>query len=58
MDLRTLYDQAIAAHRQGKLSEGERSFLQILAAEPGNTQVRYSLGMLRAQQGRLQERWI
>jgi tetratricopeptide (TPR) repeat protein len=55
MDLRTLYDQAIAAHRQGKLSEAEQSYLRILAAAPGNPQASYSLGMLRAQQGRLEE---
>ncbi len=55
MDLRTLYDQAMAAHRQGRLSEAEHSYLRILTALPGNIQVRYSLGMLRAQQGRLEE---
>jgi tetratricopeptide (TPR) repeat protein len=55
MDLRTLYDQATTAHRQGKLAEAESSYLRILAAEPGNTPVHYSLGMLRAQQGRLEE---
>ena len=55
MDLRTLYDHAMAAHRQGKLSEAESSYLRILAADPGNTPAQYSLGMLRAQQGRLQE---
>jgi tetratricopeptide (TPR) repeat protein len=55
MDLRTLYDQATAAHRQGRLSEAESVYLRILAADPGNTPVHYSLGMLRAQQGRTQE---
>ena len=55
MDLRTLYDHAMAAHRQGNLSEAESSYLRILAADPGNTPVHYSLGMLRAQQGRVQE---
>ena len=55
MDLRTLYDQATAAHRQGRLSEAESVYLRILATDPGNTPVHYSLGMLRAQQGRLQE---
>jgi Tfp pilus assembly protein PilF len=55
MDLRSLYNQAIAAHRQGKLSEAEHFYLQILAAAPANPPARYSLGMLRAQQGRLQE---
>ena len=55
MDLRTLYDQALAAHQQGKLSEAEHSYLRILDAAPGNIQVRYSLGILRAQQGRPQE---
>jgi tetratricopeptide (TPR) repeat protein len=55
MDLRSLYDQATVAHRQGKLSEAERCYLEILAAAPGNTPARYSLGLLRAQQGRLQQ---
>ena len=31
------------------------AYLRILAADPGNTPVHYSLGMLRAQQGRLDE---
>jgi tetratricopeptide (TPR) repeat protein len=55
MVLQSLYDQAMAAHRQGKLDEAERSYLRILTTEPGNNQVRYSLGMLRAQQGRPHE---
>ncbi|HEY2009824.1 MAG TPA: tetratricopeptide repeat protein [Rhizomicrobium sp.] len=55
MDLRTLFDQALTAHRQGQLSEAESLYLRILAADPGNTPVHYSLGMLRAQQGHLQE---
>jgi tetratricopeptide (TPR) repeat protein len=55
MNLRTLYDQATSAHRQGRLSEAESGYLRILAADPGNTPVHYSLGMLRAQQGRVQE---
>jgi Tfp pilus assembly protein PilF len=55
MDLRTLYDHAMAAHRQGRLSEAENSYLRILAVDPGNTPTHYSLGMLRAQQDRPQE---
>ncbi len=55
MDLRSLYDQAISAHRQGRLSEAEQSYLRLLASAPGNNHARYSLGMLRVQQGRLQE---
>jgi tetratricopeptide (TPR) repeat protein len=55
MDLQSLYDQAVAAHRQGKLAEAEHFYLQILTTEPGSALVRYPLGLLRAQQGRPQE---
>ncbi len=55
MDTLSLYNQAVAAHRAGRLADAERAYLQILAAEPGNAQARYPLGILRAQQGRSEE---
>jgi tetratricopeptide (TPR) repeat protein len=55
MDLDSLFQQAVAAHRAGRLPEAERGYLQILAAEPAYTQARYPLGILRAQQGRPDE---
>jgi len=55
MDFASLFQQAVAAHRAGRLAEAERGYLQILAAAPGYTQARYPLGILRAQQGRPDE---
>ena len=52
MDFDSLFQRAVAAHRAGRLAEAERGYLQILDAEPGYTQARYPLGVLRAQQGR------
>src|ERR1700744_3340705 len=55
MDLDSLFQQAVAAHRAGRLPAAERGSLQILAAEPDYIQARYPLGILRAQQGRPHE---
>jgi tetratricopeptide (TPR) repeat protein len=52
MDLQALYDQAVAAHRQGDLAGAEEVYLRLLSLEPGNPHLRHSLGALRAQQGR------
>ena len=51
----SLFQQAVAAHRAGRLAEAERAYLSILATAPGYTRARYPLGILRAQQGRPQE---
>ena len=55
MDLQSLYDQAVATHRQGRLDEAEQLYGRLLAAQPGNPHVRHPLGVLRAQQGRVDE---
>jgi len=55
MDLQVLYDQAIAAQRQGDLATAEDAFLRLLSAEPGNPGIRHPLGVLRARQGRVAE---
>ena len=55
MDLQALYNQAIAAHRQGDLAGAEAAYLRLLSAQPGNPQIRHPLGVLRAQQGRVDE---
>jgi tetratricopeptide (TPR) repeat protein len=55
MNLQALYDQATAAHRQGDLIGAENAYLRLLAVEPNNPQIRHPLGVLRAQQGRVDE---
>jgi tetratricopeptide (TPR) repeat protein len=55
VDLDSLYSQTAAVHRAGRLAEAERGYAAILDAEPGYTQARYALGVVRAQQGRLHE---
>jgi tetratricopeptide (TPR) repeat protein len=55
MDLQALYNAATAAHRQGDLAGAEDAYLRLLAVEPGNPQIRHPLGVLRAQQGRIDE---
>jgi Flp pilus assembly protein TadD len=55
VDLQALYNQAIAAHRQGDLAGAEQAYLRLLSVEPNNPQIRHPLGVLRAQQGRVDE---
>lgn len=55
MDLQALYDQAVAAHRQGNLAVAEEGYLRLLAAAPGDPRICHPLGVLRAQQGRVDE---
>ena len=55
MDLQALYDQAVAAHRHGDLAGAEAGYLRLLALEPNNPQIRHPLGVLRAQQGQVDE---
>jgi predicted O-linked N-acetylglucosamine transferase (SPINDLY family) len=50
-----LYASAVAAHRQGNLAEAERLYFQILSADANAFAPRHMLGVLRAQQGRLDE---
>ncbi len=55
MDLQALYDQAMAALRQGDLATAEEALLRLLSAEPDNPGIRHPLGVLRARQGRVAE---
>ena len=55
VDLQALYNQAIAAHRQGDLAGAEQAYLRLLEVAPDNPQIRHPLGVLRAQQGRVDE---
>src|ERR1700748_1508688 len=55
MNLQALYDQAVTAHRQGRLDEAEAGYRQLLAAQPGSRAVAHPLGVLRAQQGHVDE---
>lgn len=55
MDLQALYNQAVAAHQQGDLATAEDFYLRLLAVTPGNPQIHHPLGVLRAQQGRVEE---
>jgi tetratricopeptide (TPR) repeat protein len=47
--------EAIALHRQGRLSEAERIYAAILAADPGRSDALHLLGLANYQQGRLPE---
>jgi Flp pilus assembly protein TadD len=55
MDLQALYTEATTAHRQGDLAKAEAAYRRLLAAEPDNPQIRHPLGVLRAQQGHVDE---
>jgi Flp pilus assembly protein TadD len=55
MDLQALYDQAVAAHRQGDLAGAEEAYSRLLSLEPDNPHVRHPLGVLLAQRGRAEE---
>jgi tetratricopeptide (TPR) repeat protein len=55
MDIQSLYDQAVTAHRQGDLAGAEQSYLQILGAQPAHPGASHSLGQLRVHQGRFDE---
>jgi predicted O-linked N-acetylglucosamine transferase (SPINDLY family) len=55
MNRKTLSEQAIALHRSGQLADAERLYLQLLAEEPRDFNVRQLLGVVRAQTGRLDQ---
>ncbi|MES2471702.1 MAG: tetratricopeptide repeat protein, partial [Pseudomonadota bacterium] len=55
MDLQALYHQAVTAHRQGDLAGAEAAYLRLLAVTPDNPQIHHPLGVLYAQQGRVDE---
>ncbi len=50
-----LYGQAASLHQRGQLAEAESLYLQILAGAPQAFAPRHMLGVLRAQQGRIEE---
>ena len=49
--LQELFDQAIALHQQGDLSQAERLYQRILLMEPASFAPRHMLGVIRYQQG-------
>lgn len=52
MDLASLYQHAVAAHRGGDLARAEKFYRNIHRAEPGNFSALHMLGFLEAQRGR------
>jgi len=55
MDLRTVFEQGVAAHRTGKLAQAENLYRQILRADSTSFPALHMLGFLKAQQGRYDE---
>ena len=55
MALQDLFGQAAALHQRGQLVEAERLYQQILAGAPKAFAPLHMLGVLRAQQGRVEE---
>ena len=52
MDLKSLFEQAMARQRAGDLETAERLYAQIMAASPTNFAAHYMLGVVRLQQNR------
>jgi len=50
--MKALLDEAVGLHGQGRLAEAAPLYLHILKCEPGHSDARHMLGVLRAQQGR------
>ena len=55
MDIHSLFELAAAALAHGDLLAAERGFLELLALQPNNAQIRHPLGVTLAQQGRTDE---
>jgi protein O-GlcNAc transferase len=55
VDLKALFQKALAAHQAGNLAQAEDLYARLLALRPGHAQVTYLLGALRASQGRSAE---
>ena len=55
MDIHHLFELAASALAHGDLVAAERGFLELLALQPNNAQIRHPLGVTLAQQGRTQE---
>ena len=49
------FQRALAFHKEGRLTEAEQIYLEILRAAPGDVRAGHLLGMIRYQQGRYQE---
>ena len=54
-DVKQLLAKAGALHRSGALGEAEALYLRILQGKPDQFEAGHLLGMLRFQQGRLEE---
>jgi protein O-GlcNAc transferase len=55
LDLKSMAEQAVELHRQGRLGEAEALYLRILDADAGLFGPHYYLGLMRLQQGRNRE---
>ena len=55
MDLRAQFEQALAAHRSGRLEEADTLYRDILRADAGNLPALRALGFLEGQRGRYAE---
>jgi protein O-GlcNAc transferase len=55
MSIKDLYGQASAAHRGGRLAEAEQLYRHILAVDPSSFVAQHMLGVLAAQNGRLDD---
>src|SRR6478752_6932423 len=55
MDLRAVFEQGVAAHRAGKLTQAETLYRQILRGDAGSFPALHMLGYLKAQQGQYEE---
>lgn len=53
MNLQSILEQALAAHREGRLPEAEQGYRRILAAQPRAADVLHLLGMVYYQRGQL-----
>jgi protein O-GlcNAc transferase len=55
MELRQIFEQGVAAHRAGNPVQAEKSYRQILRADPASFPALHMLGFLKAQQGHFDE---
>ncbi len=55
MDLRSVFERGLAAHRGGRLVEAEQAYRQVLRAQAGNVPALHMLGYLEGQKGRFGE---
>lgn len=55
MDLRSVYEAALAAHRAGNLAQAEKLYRDMLRADGRNFSALHMLGFLKAQQGQFED---